>query len=328
MTCTRPYRKGTSISRAMGIRRLLAVGFILLLWIPLVGCNALNLNQEEEGPPKVGLILMSSPDELHSEGYYGYLALKALELRYGVEIAYNENVTSEDGASYLLSSYGKNGYDLVIAVGEMFTGPMETLAGSYPSTQFVCINGSKSADNLTSYDLPDEDLAYLSGALTAAMSTGQNTIGLVLPEGEASMVDSFRKGAAAIRSGIGVTEFRVKGTASFEELVGNLNVSYIRSVGLYVNSGDLETKMKESGISAAVVGGYRGATEPSRASWPRIAFDYTLMFSRVYEDYLGGKLGGVGQSMGFREKFLYVDSLAGIDPGYKAAVDGIIAGLK
>lgn len=124
--------------------KVLLVALSLLI---LTSCE--YVNKKEEGPVRVGLLLTSSPDEAYSEGYYGYAALKTLEKNYEIEIAYNENVVTPDGAGYLLNGYGRNGYDLVIGLGEMFNQPMIDASVSYPETKFVCINGQLSEGNVT-----------------------------------------------------------------------------------------------------------------------------------------------------------------------------------
>ena len=307
----------------MKFKTMLAVAAVLM-GLLLSACSMIT--KEEEGPPKVGLLLMSSPDENYSEGYYGYMALKDLEKKYGVEISYNENVRNEANAGYLLNSFGRNGYDLVIGIGEMFTQPMADVAASYGDTQFVCINGTKSSENMTSFDLPDEDVAYLAGAMAAALAL-ENNVGYLIPEGASSYIDDFKKGALTIKNTAAVEEVRIGSAISYEELVGYLNSRSITSAGLYYNSSELEDLLAENGIYCSVAGGLIGSTEKHQ-EWPRIGYDYSVILDIVYGYFQSGRLAGDTVELGFKDRAAFVEGYLGLSEEMKIRISAMAADLR
>ena len=307
----------------MKFKRMLAAAAVLM-GLLLSACSMIN--QEEEGPPKVGLLLMSSPDENYSEGYYGYMALKDLERKYGVEISYNENVKNQDNAGYLLNSFGRKGYDLVIGIGEMFTQPMLDVSASYENTQFVCINGTKSAENMTSYDQPDEDVAYIAGAMAAALAL-ENNVGYLIPEGAASYIEDFKKGAMVIKNTAVVEEVRIGSAISYEELVGYLNSRYITSAGLYYNSTELEGLLAENGIYCSVAGGLIGSGE-KRQDWPRIGYDYSVILDIVYGAFQSDRLAGETVELGFKDRAAFIEGYLGLSEEMKIRISAMAADLN
>lgn len=302
----------------------MAAAAAVLMILTLGGCDAIN--QKEEGPPKVGLLLMSSPDEQYSDGYYGYLGLKDLEAKYGVEIAYNENVRSLDTAGYLLNGYGRKGYDLVIGVGPMFAKAMLDAAASYPDTAFVCINGKESGGDVTSYDLPDGDAAFLAGAMTAALTTGTK-VGYLLPEAETSNLGEFTKGVLAIKNTLTVEEVRVGSATGYADVVGYLNSEGIKTAGLFLNSGEFEAMLADNGITCAVVNGLIGSTA-KRQNWPRVGFDYKLAMDRAYSDFMLGRLSGQTVELGFKDRAAFVEGMPGISEEAKGRITALSASLK
>ena len=306
---------------------MLSLGSFLpiLAALLLAGCQVLP--EKEEGPLMVGLLLTSSPDEAYSEGYYGYLALKALESGYGVEIAYNENVASADNAGFLLNTYGKKGYDLVIGIGELFMVPMLNAGLSYPETTFVCINGKEALENVHSYDLPDDTIAYLAGAM-AASSTQGTSIGYVLKEGTEVFYEEFLRGVRSVR-GEGTAEvFWVKSALSFKELVANLKSTGIQGAALYYNSPELEQLLVEAGITPAVVGGYKGLEDQSRLQLPRVAYDYTVMVDQVFKDYQKGSLVDGKGVLGFQNRSVYIDSMGLLGDQERLNLDALVKSFR
>ena len=322
MICTRSWRKGISISRMMKRQLLFLKGVLPILAVLLLaGCQVLP--EKEEGPLKVGLLLTTSPDEAYSEGYYGYQALKALESGYGVEIAYNENVASPDNAGFLLNSYGKNGYDLVIGIGELFMIPMLNAGPSYPQTTFICINGQESGENVHSYDLPDDTIAFLAGAIAASGSPGPS-VGYVLKEGMEVYYEEFLRGVRSVRPDGTAEVFWVQSALSFKELVANLKSAGIQSAALYYNSPELEKLLTDAGIATSVIGGYKGLEDQSRLQLPRVAYDYTVMVDQVFKDFQKGAYGENRDILGFQNRSVYVDSLGLLGERERLNLEGLV----
>lgn len=301
--------------------------FIILVFILMLlgfsGCSLLE--EQDKGPIKVGLLLTSSPDSSYSEGYYGYLALKFLENKYDVEIAYNENVSTED-ASYWLNNYGTKEYDLVIGLGGVFNDPMIEVSGSYSDTSFVCIGGSKSENNVTSYILADEDVNHLAGFIAGFLTEGSD-LGYISYSGMDLYVDSFTAGAREVNSAFLVEKYIMESSSNYLDIVSSLVSKGDVATGVFVNSSDLEKTLFDSGVMFVSVGGIRSSVEGASLV-PRIAYNYDGIFDRVFIDYRTDNLKGENISIGFGGGYIYMDSYDGLSDEIIVKVDNLIKTFK
>jgi basic membrane lipoprotein Med (substrate-binding protein (PBP1-ABC) superfamily) len=69
-----------------------------------------------------------------------YAALQNLESKYGMEIAYTENVKAEDSAQ-LARDYADAGFKYIYAHSFDYDAPMRDVAAEYPNTNFIVTNG-------------------------------------------------------------------------------------------------------------------------------------------------------------------------------------------
>lgn len=298
-------------------------GLVMMVFVlvGLTGCS--YFNKEDEGPIKVGLLLTSSPDNSYSEGAYGYSALKYLESKYGVEIAYNENVTNKDNASYLLSSYGKNGFDLVIGIGSLFNEPMLNASESYTDTQFVCINGDKSEKNVTTYQLAEDDVSLLAGYI-AGFLTKVDSIGYVVKDNTLYYSDSLAKGAKSVNNSIILDKYLVKNSGNYIDIVNSLSSKGDTAAVLFLTSKDLENSLTGAGVKFLVVG---GKAEPD-AKFPVIAYNYNNIFERIFIDFNTGNLKGKTVELGFKEGYIQVASLEGLSSDVKIKVESLVKSFE
>ncbi len=291
---------------------------ILVLIFFVTGCDIIN--KEEEGPVKVGLLLMSSPDDKDSEGYFGYNALKALESKYGVEIAYNDNVRNESNAGFLLNSYGKNGYDLVIGIGGMFQGPMLDVAPSYLNTRFVCIGGDVSEDNVLSYKLPVEDIGYIAGILAAGFNDNKaNGIAYVQNETGANYYEGFIKGVRAINGQTPVIEFLLKSDDTFNSVVDKFKGNSIGVAGLMFYSLNLETLLGDQSYLFTTFGGGVDSIVV-----PRIILKYDLLLETAYLDFLKEDFESKNIDLRLEDDILSVNGLDLLDKPYREKVEALL----
>ena len=291
---------------------------VLVLIFLVTGCDIIN--KEEEGPVKVGLLLMSSPDDKDSEGYFGYNALKALESKYGVEIAYNDNVKNESNAGFLLNSYGKNGYDLVIGIGGMFQKPMLDIAPSYLNTRFVCIGGDVSEDNVLSYKLPVEDIGYLAGILAAGFNENKaNGIAYVQNEAGANYYEGFIRGVREVNSQTPVIEFLLKSDDTFNSVVDKFKGNSIGVAGLMFYSSNLETLLgDQSYLFTTIGGGVDGIVVP------RIILNYDFLLETAYLDFLKEDFDSENVDLSLEDDILSVNGLDLLDTSYRGRIEALL----
>lgn len=296
---------------------------LLLILVSTVIFTSCDLNSgEEEEPGKVGLLLTSSPDVPNSTGAYGYEALKYLESKYGVEISYNENISSQESASYLLTRYGNDNYDLVIGIGDMFNEPMLDASGAYQGVEFVCIGGERSEGNVTSYTLSTENLNYLAGFIVGFLTT-ETTLGYISTHEEDKAIESFIKGAREVNNTFNVDTYILGDDVSYLDVVSNLASKGKVAAGLFINSKDIESALQEAEISFVSVGGPVSTVE-SGAQVPRIAFDYNEILERAYSDYLLNNLKGENIELGFSDGYIYMDSYEGLSDTTKSKVESLV----
>lgn len=290
--------------------------FVLMLFV--TGCGIVN--KKDEGPIKVGLLLTSSPDNKDSEGYYGYSALKALEHKYGVEIAYNENIRNESNASFLLNSYGKKEYDLVIGIGSMFQEPMLDVAPSFVNTKFICIGGEVSEDNVLSYTLPIDDIGYIAGVLAAGFNLNKaNSIAYVQNEGGPKYYEGFLKGVRDVNSQTPVIEFLLKSDDTFTGVVDKFKGSNIGIAGLMFYSSLFEKVLSDNDYVFTAFGGGVDGNEV-----PRIIMNYDLLLELVYLEFLKGTTSGENISFSMKDNVLNVYGLELLNTAYRARVEAVL----
>lgn len=282
------------------------------------GCDIIS--KEDEGPVKVGLLLMSSPDDKNSEGYYGYNALKALENKYGLEIAYNDNVRNESNAGFLLNSYGKKGYDLVIGIGSMFQKPMLDVAPSYVDTRFVCIGGDISENNVLSYMLPVNDIGYIAGILAAGINENKaNGIAYVQNEMGTNYYEGFLKGVRDVNSQTPVMELLLKSDDTFTGFVDNFKGNNIGVAGLMFYSASFEQVLGDRSYLFTTFGGGVDGIE-----MPRIILNYNLLLEMVYLDFLKGDVGVESIDLNLSDDILSVYGLDVLETVYRARVEALL----
>lgn len=290
--------------------------FVIMLFT--TGCGLIN--KEEEGPIKVGLLLMSSPDDKDSEGYYGYNALKALENKYGVEIAYNDNVKNENDAGFLLNSYGKKEYDLVIGIGSMFQEPMIDVSPSYLNTKFVCVGGEVSEGNVVSYVLPNDDIGYIAGILAAGFNENKsNSIAYVQTEMGVNFYDGFLKGVREVSSQSPILEYKLKSDETYTGLVDKFKGKSVGTVGIMFYSAALEQILGDRAYLFTTFGG-----GVDGIGVPRIIMDYDKLLELVYQEYLKGVDIGENVSLGLEDEIFNIYGLDLIDSSFRARVEAFI----
>lgn len=312
-------------------KSILLVLICFLVALIASGCSETK-KEDKEIPttPKVGLLLMGSPSDEYSASYYGYYALKGLEEKYGIEITYNEYV-SEANAPYLLSDYSRKGYQLVIAQGGALQEAVLSAGANFPDVKFVCIDGTAGKDNVSSYDIKQEDLVYMAGAISAGLTT-DNTVGYMELTGVESFKDSFEQGVKAMKA---------DGELLYQE-IDSINKDYVNELakfkrnevnatGMYINSVPLEEAFKTINVNGVVIGGYLSNPEKgideSRSGYVRMGIKYDEIYDLIYRDYLAAKPGHV-TALSFKENMFIIEGNGHIYSGLQDRLDDLISGLK
>jgi basic membrane protein A len=104
----------------------------------------------------------------------GYDGLVAARDRFGVEIGWKDGVEpARDRLAAALRELAKEGPALVIAHGGQNNDAAKLVAAEFPAVRFVVTQGSVVGPNLASYEVLQEESAFLAGALAGwATMTG------------------------------------------------------------------------------------------------------------------------------------------------------------
>ncbi|MDD2371814.1 MAG: BMP family ABC transporter substrate-binding protein [Firmicutes bacterium] len=288
-------------------RNFIMIIIVVFSMLLATGCELIQT--QDEGPIEVGLLLMSSPDDMYSEGYYGYYALKALETKYGVEIAYNENVSSVDNAGYLLNSYGKKDFDLVIAVGNMFQAPILDVAPSYINTKFVCIGGDVTEDNVIACSLPVNEIGNIMGLVSAGYNENKaNSIAYVQVAEGNSYYEGFLDGVKSISSQTPVKEFIFSSEDTYSGLIEKFEGNSIGLASIMFYSPNLEKSLTAQKYLFDTLGGAENETDV-----PRVVINYNAIFDLVYQNYLNNSDSGKNIEVSLDDNILKVHGIELLD---------------
>ena len=138
-------------------------------------------------------------------GAFAYNAAHSLEIKYGYDIDFKENVAIPD-IEIILREYANAGYDLIIAHGFEWGTPAIKVAKEYPHINFVIFTGLVKATNVASIFPMQQEATYLLGALAAMMSK-TNVIGFVGGEKYPNLIniyEGYKQGAHDINNNITV----------------------------------------------------------------------------------------------------------------------------
>lgn len=92
----------------------------------------------------------------------GYDGLMAIKEQFNADVAYSELV-STDELPTVLRSYGREGYDVIIAHSMEYDEQMKRIASEFPDTTFITINGFNTGDNLYAIQFKYWELQYFMG---------------------------------------------------------------------------------------------------------------------------------------------------------------------
>ncbi len=99
----------------------------------------------------------------------GYEGVERAAGELGVEFAYSEKTAQPDQPE-ALSDYARRGYDLVIGHGGEFQESVGRVAGRFPDTQFLIVNGTEAGENIATMSFDFPALGYVMGYVSGKTS--------------------------------------------------------------------------------------------------------------------------------------------------------------
>ena len=131
----------------------------------------------------------------------GYNGLMAIAEKYDAETAYSEQV-SIDELPTVLRSYGREGYDIIIAHSMEYDEQMKRIAPEFPDTKFVTVNGFSTGDNLYAVQFKYWELQYFVGLAAGLVSAKGQVADVAAMETEMTKMEiqALQQGAAYANS--------------------------------------------------------------------------------------------------------------------------------
>ncbi|ARP98394.1 BMP family protein [Pseudorhodoplanes sinuspersici] len=133
-------------------------------------CSAISQRTKAQTKPKVAALFAGRIDD---SGFMeaGYRGLMAARDKLGVEVVWQDQIKPErDLLAAALRDLAKTGAAMVIAHGGQNNEAAKLVAAEFPQTRFVVTQGNVTTTNLASYEVLQEESAFLAGALAAWMT--------------------------------------------------------------------------------------------------------------------------------------------------------------
>lgn len=196
------------------IKSMIVRGVILVLMLGVILSGCMNndevsnderaMKEEKEKLPHIAVLIEGS---IYDQGWNSkaYDALRQIEEVYGRDVDYVElnNDTSYARIAEAVEDCYQKGARVLIGHGNVFGEPFLKLAPSYPSIQFVTINGDVHDERVTSIHFSGYMTGFLAGSLAALMSENGD-VGIVSAYPEQSEIAGFERGAKYMRADVNV----------------------------------------------------------------------------------------------------------------------------
>ncbi len=253
----------------------------------------------------------------------------------GTEVAITDGTFIVDDAAAAIRGYADEGYDLVIAHGSQYGGPLEEIAGDFPDTAFAW---GTSADtfglsNVSAYTAASDQGGYVMGVIAAGLSDS-GVIGVVGPieVGDAKLyVDGFHNGAVA--SGDVTVNINYIGSFSDVALASEAAQAHVAS-GADVLTGSAQMVVGAVGVAQANgalwFGTQANQTDlaPSQVVASQV-YKWEVVLRQILADHAAGTLGGKSYEINLANGGLVIEYNDGfsLPDDLRAAADNTIAGI-
>lgn len=124
-------------------------------------------------------IAMLLPGKIDDNGFMesGYNGLMQIEEKFDAKVAYIDEIKPEpELLAKALRNLAQESPDMIIAHGGQNNEATQTVAAEFPEIAFVVVQGQSTGPNLSSYEVLQEESAWLAGA-AAGLLTETNVVG-------------------------------------------------------------------------------------------------------------------------------------------------------
>jgi basic membrane protein A len=254
---------------------------------------------------KVALVL-PCPTNDGSWCQNAYVAAKQLQKEGLIDLSYTSNAPQDTaGASQVIERYAANGAQLVIA-HSAWQDAAFAAAQKFPKVPIVYAGGGKVGNNVSTFEEPIYQPAYLAGILAAGITKTNVVGGLAafdIPLCHAQMV-AFVKGAQSVSPGIkGVTSY----VGDWNDVAKGKNAALAlasQKADVFAVCGGgpasgLISAMKQKGLSGFGYVGNQNALAPKQMVGS-LVYNLYPIFKAIVQDVANGSYKGKDYNLGLQ----------------------------
>jgi basic membrane lipoprotein Med (substrate-binding protein (PBP1-ABC) superfamily) len=286
-------------------------------------------------PVSIALVAPSAINDLaFTQSMYDSLNRVAETRDISVDVSDGLFIVEDAGAA--IRGYAEEGYDVVIAHGTQFGGPLAEIAPDFPDVSFLWGTSTdyQGLDNVYAYSVRSDEGGYVNGMI-AAQITESGTIGVVGPvdAGDAALyVDGFEAGAMAQDPDVTVN---VNWIDSFSDvaLAAEAATSHIAN-GADVLTGTAQMVTGATGVAQAEGVPWFGTQSNQTALGEDIVvasqvYHWEVILDQILDQVAAGTLGGEVFELTLANGGLVIEfnDAYPLDPAIKTAAEETIAGL-
>jgi basic membrane lipoprotein Med (substrate-binding protein (PBP1-ABC) superfamily) len=289
-----------------------------------------------EEPMKIGIVAPSAENDLAWTQSMFDSVNRVGEGR-EIEVAISGGLFVVEDAAAAIRGYAEDGFDLVIAHGTQFGGPLQEISDDFPEVAFALGTSTDffGKDNIFAYSVDAGQGGYVNGVM-AAQLTASNVIGVVgpVPAGDAKLyIDGFVAGAVAQNPD---AEVNVNYIDSF----GDVQLASEAAKAHVANGADVLTGTAQMVVGATGVAAEEGipwfGTQSNQTDLgadivvSSQVYHWEIVLEQILDKINAGTLGGeafvisfenMGLEMEFNDGF-------GLDAGIRDSADATVAGIS
>lgn len=314
---------------------------LTLVLLLLVGVNSGcgSSSESESQPAKIGILLVAGGDNDHGFAEYTLKGAQQAATKHRLDLSY---VTSDNADEYqqIIEKFINDGVDLIFTVGFSFANVTAEAAKQNPNRHFVimdyayypgydcketakdCYTQENGLQNVTSLVFPENEGAYLAGALAACMSTTDiigSVAGPSIPP-VVRFIEGFEKGAKSVSPDIRVLNQYIPvfsdRSAGYSTAMSFLeyDADVLFCLGGTTGLGCLQAAKEKNSMAIGVdVDQYQTAPEYGSVLITSVMKNVDAVAKIVVDDFARGQLSG-----GIR-KFNLADEAIGLAPYHEWA---------
>ncbi|PIE32400.1 MAG: BMP family ABC transporter substrate-binding protein [Ilumatobacter coccineus] len=252
----------------------------------------------QAGPVRIAIVAPSAQNDLaFTQSMVD--AVNVLKESRDIQVDITDGTYIVEDAAAALRGYAEDGYDLVIAHGSQYGGPLQEIAPDFPDVAFAWGTSADTFDmpNVTAYSVRSDQGAYVMGAIAAQISES-GVVGVVGPVevGDAKLyVDGFKVGVMAQNPDAKVN---INYIDSFSDVnlaaeAANAHVS----AGADVLTGSAQMVVGATGVARESGAAWFGTQANQTALAPEVVvasqvYHWEIMLAELLDQIAEGNLGG------------------------------------